>query len=121
MTKTLQVFKSRGLYKNLICNGRSHHFRVSELFQPLSVIPRNAKLKNLEDTSLSQKLLVNCGIINSRSNGMFALLPLGQRVIDKLTAIIDEEMRHIGAQKLLLPLLTSGHLWKKKRSLGINW
>ncbi|KAK8729675.1 hypothetical protein OTU49_008264 [Cherax quadricarinatus] len=113
MTKTLQVFKSRGLYKNLICNGRSHHFRVSELFQPLSVIPRNAKLKNLEDTSLSQKLLVNCGIINSRSNGMFALLPLGQRVIDKLTAIIDEEMRHIGAQKLLLPLLTSGHLWKK--------
>lgn len=47
---------------------------------------------------------------------MFALLPLGQRVIDKLTAIIDEEMRHIGAQKLLLPLLTSGHL----RSPGDN-
>ncbi|XP_071536694.1 probable proline--tRNA ligase, mitochondrial isoform X2 [Panulirus ornatus] len=52
------------------------------------------------------------GIVSLRSNGMFAFLPLGQRVISKLVALIDEEMRSISAQKLSLPLLTSGHLWK---------
>lgn len=57
--------------------------------------------------------MVNCGILNSRSNGMYAFLPLGQRALMKLTKVIDEEMASVNAQRLSLPLLTQGQLWKK--------
>lgn len=58
------------------------------------------------------QLLVDAGIISLRSNGMYALLPLGQRILKKLKLIIDEEMINVGAQRLTLPLLTSADLWK---------
>ncbi|XP_066981482.1 probable proline--tRNA ligase, mitochondrial isoform X1 [Macrobrachium rosenbergii] len=90
-----------------------HHQRASQLFQPLHILPKDATVKKDELISLSQKLLLDCGIVRPRGNGMYAFLPLGQRVLAKLTNIIDEEMKLIGAQKLLLPTLTSGHLWKK--------
>ncbi|KOC71020.1 putative proline--tRNA ligase, mitochondrial [Habropoda laboriosa] len=44
---------------------------------------------------------------------MYAFLPLGLRVLNKLTTLVDNEMDKIGAQKLLLPALTPVHLWKK--------
>ncbi|XP_027224345.2 probable proline--tRNA ligase, mitochondrial [Penaeus vannamei] len=99
------------VYRHFFCF-RMHHHRVSQLFQPLTVIPKDATLKKEETTSLSQKLMVNCGILSSRSNGMYAFLPLGQRALTKLTKVIDEEMASVNAQRLSLPLLTPGQLWK---------
>ena len=43
---------------------------------------------------------------------MYAILPFGMRVIDKLMAIIDHEMNKVGAQKISLPFLTNRNLWK---------
>lgn len=90
-----------------------HHHCVSQLFQPVNVVPKDAVVKKDELTSVSQKLMMDWGILRARGNGMYAILPLGQRALAKLSAVIDEEMRRIGAQKLLLPTLTVGHLWKK--------
>nr|CAD7257633.1 unnamed protein product [Timema shepardi] len=56
--------------------------------------------------------MLDRGIIRQASTGTFYLLPLGQRALQKLIKIVDKEMQGIGAQKLLLPLLTSGELWK---------
>lgn len=89
------------------------YHRLSRIFQPLNVKPKDAAVRKDEAISISQKLLMDTGIISLRSNGMFALLPLGQRVMMKLTKLIDKEMGCIGAQRLSLPLLTSGDLWKK--------
>jgi prolyl-tRNA synthetase len=44
---------------------------------------------------------------------MFTFLPLGLRSLEKLKKIVDEEMKIAGCQKLQLPLLISGSLWKK--------
>jgi prolyl-tRNA synthetase len=52
------------------------------------------------------------GVIRQASPGAFYLLPLGERSLQKLIRIVDDEMCKINAQKLLLPLLTSGELWK---------
>ncbi|XP_068250561.1 probable proline--tRNA ligase, mitochondrial [Palaemon carinicauda] len=90
-----------------------YHKRISQLFQPINIISKDATGKKEELVSISQKLLVDCGIVRPRGNGMFAFMPLGQRVLAKLTDLIDEEMKLVGAQKMLLPTLTSGHLWKK--------
>ncbi|KAK7073176.1 prolyl-tRNA synthetase [Halocaridina rubra] len=90
-----------------------HQYRVSQLYQPLSVVPKEALVKKDAAISLSQKLMMECGILRPRGNGMFAFLPLGLRALEKLSAVIDEEMKRVGAQKILLPSLTSGLLWKK--------
>jgi prolyl-tRNA synthetase len=52
------------------------------------------------------------GVIHQASTGVFHLLPLGERSLQKLINIVDDEMSKINAQKLLLPLLTPGELWK---------
>lgn len=57
--------------------------------------------------------MINNGIIKSVNRGMHVLLPLGLRVLDKLTALIDKEMMNVGAQKILLPSLTSIKLLEK--------
>lgn len=44
---------------------------------------------------------------------MYALLPLGLRVMNKLIDLVDNEMEKAGAQKLQLPALTSFKLWKR--------
>lgn len=51
---------------------------------------------------------------------MYAFLPLGLRVINKLVALVDIEMEKIQAQKMLLPALISTHLWKKTDRLNDN-
>lgn len=44
---------------------------------------------------------------------MYTFLPLGMRVLNKLNALIDEEMERIDAQKILLPAFCNSKLWKK--------
>ncbi|KAJ4447443.1 hypothetical protein ANN_09450 [Periplaneta americana] len=57
-------------------------------------------------------LMLDLGVIRQASVGTFHLLPLAERSLQKLITIVDVEMEKIGAQKLLLPLLTPGELWK---------
>jgi prolyl-tRNA synthetase len=44
---------------------------------------------------------------------MFAFLPLGQRVLDKLTRLIENELNDVGAQKCSLPLIGFDKVWSK--------
>ncbi|KAG0198494.1 hypothetical protein BGX28_008048 [Mortierella sp. GBA30] len=47
------------------------------------------------------------------SSGIYSILPYGQRILDKIEHIIDDELERIGCQKMSMPnLLTSEH-WKK--------
>jgi prolyl-tRNA synthetase len=52
-------------------------------------------------------------IIAQGHPGAFHLLPLGQRALDKLIKVIDEELDSIGAQKMSMPTLAKAELWKK--------
>ena len=63
-------------------------------------------------TALLLQLMQDLGVIHQASTGVFHLLPLGERSLQKLISIVDDEMSKISAQKLLLPLLTLGELWK---------
>ncbi|KAL2739659.1 hypothetical protein V1477_011048 [Vespula maculifrons] len=87
--------------------------KVSQLFRSVYTTLPNA----LEKTEVSRGYvnMINSGIIKSVNRGMHVLLPLGLRVLDKLTALIDKEMMNIGAQKILLPSLTSVKLLEKTK------
>lgn len=56
--------------------------------------------------------MLELGIIKPASMGSYHFLPLGMRVLDKLSKIVDCEMSKIGGQKVLFPTLTNAKLWK---------
>ncbi|KAJ9600419.1 hypothetical protein L9F63_009275, partial [Diploptera punctata] len=108
----VQVREFQKQLKCLIITKRNINY-VSRLFQPQNIAPKNSKVKVDEVSSKSQRLMVDLGIVKQATSGSFHLLPLGERALHKLTCLVDEEMERIGAQKLLLPLLTPGELWRK--------
>ncbi|MFH1289537.1 MAG: proline--tRNA ligase, partial [Patescibacteria group bacterium] len=61
----------------------------------------------------SHKLLVKGGFVRRISTGRWALLPLGFLVWEKIYKIIDEEMKSINCQKLVVPTLHPIEIWKK--------
>ncbi|XP_017889778.1 probable proline--tRNA ligase, mitochondrial [Ceratina calcarata] len=92
--------------------------RLSRIFQP--IIAHIATTKKTEVPSKSYKNLIKYGMMKQVNSGMYAFLPMGLRVLNKLTAIVDKEMEKIGAQKMLLPALTSRDLWEKTDRLREN-
>src|SRR3989344_4539344 len=55
--------------------------------------------------ALNHILLVRGGFISQLSSGIYAFLPLGWRVMEKIMKTIKEEMNAIDAQELFLPAL----------------
>ena len=81
--------------------------RASKLFLPtLRDAPADAEAVN-------HKLLVRGGFVRQVTGGVWTFLPLGWRVHRKIEQIIREEMDAIGAQEMLMPVLTPFELWQQ--------
>jgi prolyl-tRNA synthetase len=61
----------------------------------------------------SHKLLLRAGYIRRISSGIYAYLPLLWRVLQKISAIVREEMNATGALETLLPQLQPAELWER--------
>ncbi len=57
--------------------------------------------------------LVRGGFIYQVASGIYDFLPLGKRVLDKVRAIVKEELDTAGCQEVQLGLVTPAELWKK--------
>ena len=66
-----------------------------------------------EAEALSHKLMLRAGLVRQLAAGIYVYLPLGQRVLDKVNAIIREEMNAIGGQEITMPVLQPAELWKE--------
>ncbi|HSF62699.1 MAG TPA: proline--tRNA ligase, partial [Gaiellaceae bacterium] len=87
--------------------------RQSQLFIPtLREAPADAD-------AISHKLLVRGGYIRQVSAGVWTFLPLGWRVHQKVVQIIREEQNAIGAQEMLMPVLTPSELWEASGRISI--
>ncbi len=62
---------------------------------------------------LSHRLMLRAGLVRKESAGMYAYLPLGLRVLRKITAIVKEEMDRSGAHECLMPEMTNADFWKE--------
>ncbi len=81
--------------------------RLSRAFVPtLRQVPADAE-------AVSHKLLVRAGFIRQLASGLYLFLPLGWRVMEKIHAIIRQEMQRIGAQEMFLTVLHPADLWQK--------
>lgn len=61
----------------------------------------------------NHRLLVQAGFVRQVMAGVYTYLPLGLRVLNKISKIVREEMDNIGAQEVLMPILHPSSLWKQ--------
>ncbi len=66
-----------------------------------------------DSEAVSHKLLVRAGYIRQLMAGVYSMLPLGQRVRDKVMTIIREEIDAIGGQEFLLPQMHPREIWDR--------
>lgn len=72
-----------------------------------------SKEASREAECVSHQLMLRAGLIMKFAAGIYSYLPMGYRVLARVTSIIEEEMERIGAQRLLLPFVQPAELWKK--------
>ena len=60
---------------------------------------------------ISHQLLLRGGFIRKLSAGVYTFLPLGLMTLQKVTAIVREEMNRAGALEILMPMVQPGDLW----------
>ncbi|MDO7021290.1 proline--tRNA ligase [Brachyspira innocens] len=78
--------------------------RLSKLFMPtLKEAPSDAIIA-------SNKLMIRAALARKISNGLYSYLPLGVRVLSKISNIIREEMDAIGSNECIMPILVSKEL-----------
>jgi prolyl-tRNA synthetase len=63
--------------------------------------------------AVSHRLMLRAGLVRQLGAGIYVYLPLGQRVHDRITAIIREEMNAIGGQEIAMPVIHPAELWQK--------
>lgn len=81
--------------------------RFSSSYIPtLKEVPADAE-------TASHKLLLRAGMIRKLASGLYTYLPLGVRLLDKISAVIRKEMDAAGFQELLMPMAQPGDLWRE--------
>jgi prolyl-tRNA synthetase len=66
-----------------------------------------------DEISRNADLLIRGGYIHKEMAGVYTLLPLGVRVLEKITAIIKEEMNQIGGLQMQTSAIQSKEVWEK--------
>ena len=81
--------------------------RWSQAFLPvLKESPSDAQI-------VSHKLMLRAGLVRQTAAGIYAWLPLGWRVLQKIEQIVREEQDRAGAQEMLMPTIQSADLWRE--------
>ena len=81
--------------------------RLSRYFMPiLRDTPKEAEI-------VSHRLMLRAGMIRQQSAGIYSWLPLGLRVLNKISAVVREEQNRAGAVEILMPTIQSADLWRE--------
>jgi prolyl-tRNA synthetase len=81
--------------------------RLSRYFLPiLRETPKEAEI-------VSHRLMLRAGMMRQEAAGIYAFLPLGLRVLEKICRIVREEQNRSGAIELLMPTIQSADLWRE--------
>ncbi|QGR00046.1 proline--tRNA ligase [Paenibacillus psychroresistens] len=79
----------------------------SKLWIPtLREVPSDAEAK-------SHSLMLRAGLIRQLAAGIYSFLPLGWRVLNKVSQIVREEMDRIETQEVLMPAMQPAELWQE--------
>ncbi len=62
---------------------------------------------------VSHQLMTRAGLIKKLGAGVYSYMPMGLRVIQKVEAIVREEMTRAGAVELTMPVVQPAELWQE--------
>jgi prolyl-tRNA synthetase len=81
--------------------------RLSRYFLPiLRETPKEAEI-------VSHRLMLRAGMMRQEAAGIYAFLPLGLRVLQRICDIVREEQNRAGAIELLMPTIQPAELWRE--------
>ncbi len=81
--------------------------RLTRYFMP------TLKQNPSESVIASHRYMLRAGMIRQASAGIYSWLPLGLKVLDKISAVVREEQARIESQQILMPTIQTADLWKK--------
>jgi prolyl-tRNA synthetase len=81
--------------------------RVTQLFT------KTSKTAPTDEVAKNAQLLIRAGYVYKEMAGVYAYLPLGIRVLDKIKQIVREEMNAIEGQELIMAGLQRRDIWEK--------
>ena len=61
----------------------------------------------------SHRLMLRAGLVRQTAAGIYAWLPAGFRVLQRIAQIVREEQDAAGAQEMLMPTIQSAELWRE--------
>jgi prolyl-tRNA synthetase len=64
---------------------------------------------------VSHQLMTRAGMVKKLGAGIYTYMPMGLRVINKVAAIVREEMNRAGAIELTMPVIQPAELWQETR------
>lgn len=80
--------------------------RVSKIFT------KTSKTAPADEVAKNAQLLIRAGFVHKEMAGVYAYLPLGKRVLDKVIQIVREEMDGIGGNEISLTALQQKETWE---------
>ncbi|KAL0478363.1 proline tRS [Acrasis kona] len=106
------------LNKPLLCRGTQiRHAHITRMSRILTSIQSKQDIDRMDElkgaTIDSHRLLLVNGYIRQLSQGLYTMMPLAERVIEKLSRVIDHELNKIDAQKVTMPKVQPKELWEK--------
>lgn len=81
--------------------------KVSQLFT------RTSKTAPADEVAKNAQLLIRAGFVYKEMAGVYAYLPLGLRVIEKIKQIVREEMNAIDSNELIMTGLQRKDVWER--------
>ena len=81
--------------------------RVTELFT------RTSKTAPADEVAKNAQLLIRAGFVHKEMAGVYAYLPLGLRVVEKIKQVVREEMNAIHSNELVMTGLQRKDIWEK--------
>ncbi len=80
--------------------------RVSKLFT------KTSKTAPADEVAKNAQLLIRAGYVYKEMAGVYTLLPLGYRVLEKIIAIVKDEMDRVGGVQMKTSALQSKEVWQ---------
>ncbi|MCB2180062.1 proline--tRNA ligase [bacterium] len=81
--------------------------KMSHLFfRTLREVPADAEI-------VSHQLLVRAGYIQQLGTGVYSVLPLAKRSLNKVENIMRDEINAIGGQEMSMPVVNPAEVWKE--------
>lgn len=86
--------------------------KISKLFLPLlKEIPSDASI-------ISHQLMLKAGMIRQVAAGIYVWLPLGLKVLQKVSDVVRHNLDFIDAQEIIMPCIQPASLWHKSGRIG---